>query len=112
MNKPDTSRLDLLALKLRSGLPLSPEDQGLWDRGASLRHKVAAGLPLTPDEQTKWEHLKNVRMSVRNGALWVEPPPLSMDEWKTVIAKARAQPVKLVEDTGTDKSQTSAETPH
>jgi hypothetical protein len=100
MSNHDRKSLDLLALKIRAGLALPPEDQAHWDAHASLQNKVAAGLPLSPEEQTKWERIRNIRTVVRAGVIVTEDAsaPQTVDEWKKVVAASRAAPVKLVAD--------------
>lgn len=106
MSTRDTDRMKFLSLKLRARVPLTDAEQAEWDRDALLCDRVAAGLPLTPEEQAKIERAKDARVSIRNGAVWVESPPLTTDQWKQAVAKSRAAPAQLVEDAGTDKPQT------
>jgi hypothetical protein len=105
-NGRDQNRIDFIALKIKSGLPLTPDEQAEWDSGAHLGDKIKAGLPLTPEEAAKVERAKEAIVTVRNGSVWVESPPLTVDGWKQAVAKARAAPAKLIaDDAGTDKQQ-------
>ena len=106
MSTRDTDRMKFLALKLRARVPLTEAEQAEWDRDALLCDRVAAGLPLTEDERAKIERAKDAIVSVRNGALWVEAPQVTPDQWKARVAASRAAPAKLVaDDAGTDKQQ-------
>lgn len=115
MSTRDTDRMKFLALKLRARVPLTDAEQAEWDRDALLCDRVAAGLPLTPEEQAKIERAKDAIVSVRNGAVWVESPTLTPDQWKARVAASRDAPVKLVADAlplkdnsgGTDKQQSN-----
>lgn len=106
MNARDPNRMKFLALKLRAGVPFTEAEQREWEQGAHLGDKVTAGLPLTPEEQAKIERAKDARVSVRNGAVWVDAPTMTVEDWKAHVSKSRAAPAKLVADTGTDKPQT------
>lgn len=105
MSARDPNRMKFLALKLRAGVPFTEAEQREWEQGAHLSDKVAAGLPLTPEEQEKIKRAKDARVSVRGGILWVEAPPMSVEDWKALVAKSHAAPAKLVADAGTDKPQ-------
>lgn len=101
MSNHDHNRLSLLALKLRAGLPLPPEDQALWDQSASLHNKVDAGVTLTEAERERWERIRNIRMSVRSGGVLVVEDgaaPQTVEDWKKIVAKSRGTPVKLTSD--------------
>lgn len=99
-------RLPLLASELRAGATLSPEDQAYWDREARWTDKVAAGVPLSDAEREQVKRAKEAVYSLRSGdVLVVEAPPMSVEDWKAQVAKARAAPAKLVEDAGTDNPQ-------
>ncbi|KAA0215803.1 MAG: hypothetical protein EDM82_05845 [Cyanobacteria bacterium CYA] len=114
MNTRDPNRMKFLALKLRAGVPFTEAEQREWDQGAHLGDKVTAGLPLTPEEQAKIERAKDARVSVRGGAVWVDAPTMTVEDWKAHVSKSRAAPAKLVADAlplkdniaGTDKPQT------
>lgn len=98
MSNRDQDRIDFIALKIKAGVPLSAEERTTWDRHAHLGDKIKAGLPLTPEEAEKVERAKEAIVTVRNGSVWVESPPLTVDGWKQAVAKARAAPAKLVAD--------------
>ncbi|MCG3122066.1 MAG: hypothetical protein GIKADHBN_00442 [Phycisphaerales bacterium] len=98
MSNRDDTRMDFIALKLKAGLPLSAEEQAYWEQRVHLGDKIKAGLPLTPEEAEKVERAKEAIVTVRNGSVWVESPPLTTDQWKQAVAKSRAAPAKLVAD--------------
>lgn len=91
MSNRDQSRMDFIALKLKSALPLSAEEQAYWDQYAHLGDKMKAGLPLTPEEAEKVERAKEAITTVRGGAIWVEAPPVSVDDWKRKVSESRGK---------------------
>lgn len=106
MNARDPNRMKFLALKLRAGVPFTEAEQSEWERNHHLGDKVAAGIPLTPEEQSQIERAKEAIVSVRNGAVWVDAPTMTVEDWKAHVSKSRAAPAKLVADAGTDKPHT------
>lgn len=62
MSTNDRNRVALLALKLKAGIPLSPDEQTEWDRNATWRERLSllasqlrAGATLSPEDQAYWD---------------------------------------------------------
>lgn len=54
--------------------------------------KVRAGIPLTPEEQAEWEQAKDVRLTpTTGGTVYVEAPPMDVAAWKQLVARERAE---------------------
>lgn len=92
MSNRDDNRMDFIALKIKSGLPLSPAEQTHWDQHVHLGDKIKSGLPLTPEEQEKWDRAKEAIVSVRSGGvIVVEAPPMTVEQWKKKVAESRGK---------------------
>lgn len=91
MSNRDDNRMDFIALKIKSGVAISPEEQAIWDQHAHLGDKVKAGIPLTEAEQEKLARAKEAVVTVRNGSIWVEAPPLTVEQWKRKVAESRGK---------------------
>lgn len=95
MSNRDDTRMKFLALKMRARIPLNDEERAYWERHVHLGDKIGSGLELTPEEAEKVERAKESIVSVRAGAIWVEAPALTPEQWKEQVAKSRATPAKL-----------------
>lgn len=91
MSNRDQSRMDFIALKLKAALPLSAEEQTYWDQHVHLGDKIKAGLPLSAEEREKAERAKEAITTVRGGAVWVESPPLTVEQWKSKVVEWRGK---------------------
>lgn len=106
MTNRDQNRMDFLALKIKSGVPLTPEEQAQWDADAHLGDKVKAGLPLTPEERERVQRANEATATVRTGGIvMVEAPPMTVDDWKALVQRERAAGGWLPKD-GVDKRET------
>lgn len=62
------------------------------DRRHFLGLKVRAGIPLTPEEQADWERTKDLRLTpTTGGTVYVEAPPMDVAAWKQLVARERAE---------------------
>jgi hypothetical protein len=62
---------------------------------------------LTPEEAAEWERIKVMRVRQNpDGTIWVEAPPMTVEDWKAHVRQVRGTPAKLVADAGVDKRET------
>lgn len=55
-------------------------------------------LGLSADEQAELERLQRIRVRETSGAVFVEPIPMSVDEWKAMVARVRGTQTSLLAD--------------
>lgn len=96
MNNHDDSRMAFLALKLKAGIPLTPDEQAEWNRGATWRDhlpllaaRLRAGVTLTPEDQAFWEREARWADKVAAGLPLTPEEQMQMDRAKDAVVTLR-----------------------